>query len=177
MKFEIDLLYVTSGPFFFASGKRKPDAYRFERVKGKEHVHRLTVQGDKSDDILADLGLRLQQIDIPVLIRVIVEPGDLDGAEAVEKATVELATLNATIVELQAELAIAKEKKSTPTPVPTVKSGPTKEQEAMLLEQDAMREVLAPFAEGDDTPLDVLKRLVAATTKPEATPKKKPGKK
>lgn len=192
MKLQIDLLHVASGPFFFASGKLRPDTYRFERVKGNEHIHRLTVDdvtGEKAETILKDLGLRLQQADHPVLFKIIVEDTDLDGSAAIVAARGEVSRLSQEIQTLQAELKAASKRQPAPAAAPSTGTPITPAQLEFLTERDAMLDLLIPHAKGEDTPLEVLKRIVEAhgkpippeqlpppeTTKP-ATPKRTPPK-
>lgn len=166
---QIDLHHVASGPFFFASGKRKPDAYRFERVKAEAHIHRLVIEdatGEKAVDVLKDLGLRLQQVDIPVHIRIIVEDSDRDGAEELAEAKAAAASFAETIDGLTGELETLRAKKAE---APKAETGGTKITDAqieMLLEHDEMLALLAPHvAKEEDTPLDVLRRVLKSLPK------------
>lgn len=175
MRLEIDTTHAASGPYLFASGKKRPDSYRFERVKGAEHLHRYVVEdvnSAKAAEILQDLGLRLQQVDIPVTFRIVIEPKDLEGASTIAALQAEIRTSDERMAELAKQLAAARKKKGAEPKAETT-GKITDEQVALLKERDELVELLAPFATEDtDTPVTVLAGIIVANEK--AT--KKPGK-
>lgn len=169
MRLEIETTHAASSPFFFASGRRKPDSYRFERVKGAEHLHRYVVEdvnSEKAADTLKDLGLRLQQVDIPVTFRIVVEPKDLDGAPTIAALQAEVRKGDEAVAKLTAALETARKKNATPKVEAETTGKITDEQVTMLTERDALIELLAPFAAAEtDTPVTVLVKIVEAYKK------------
>lgn len=168
MRLEIETTHAASSPFFFASGRRKPDSYRFERVKGAEHLHRFVVEdvnSEKAADTLADLGLRLQQVDIPVTFRIVVEPKDLEGASTIAALQEEVRKGDERLAALAKEWEAARKKKGAEPKAETT-GKITDEQVTMLTERDALIELLAPFAKDEaDTPVTLLVKIVEAYKK------------
>lgn len=164
----IDLTHVASGPYFLVSGRNKPDKYRFVRVPGQQHIHRLTIPGKDAAVVLDDLALRTQQIDLPVAISFEMEESDLNADGVLTEKNEQIEELGRQLGATHELLRIAESKINAPKPNPVKMAGskkvappgPTQEQLEMLSERDDMLIVLAPLAEGDEKPLDVLTRIV-----------------
>jgi hypothetical protein len=161
MKVLLTLRNIASGPYFLVSGKTKPDKYRFERVPGQAHLHRLTVDPKEAPLVLNDIGLRTQQLDIPVEISFLIEDSDLDSGELLAAKEETIAAKNLELENLQRQL---DHETSRKTPPKQQGGGRriTDEELEMLKERDDMLEALTPIAQDEETPLDVVKRLITA---------------
>lgn len=153
MKIAISLKGVASGSIYRESSTKKIDRFIYNRVPGT-NLHRLVLTEVDFKRLLPEIGLRLSSGTPIASLDIIKEESDFSGADVIaelrseiDRKTEENAALHEAYVDAKAQ---------------AESSGVTETQRAALLERDNIIVALRPYARTGESPLDVVRRALAA---------------